>query len=263
MPDQLTQAGALPTVSHSLRTMIRERGLTAYTLAKRARVGVDPIHRFLNGERGLNLATLDRVCTAMGLALLEAHSTNSHGARQAPPQATEAVADQARDDTVDPDPPERTPMAFFTIATNDKANLDDTARLLFSHGAVWLPPMSIPPCGAIPQPGDRFWLLYLDGGQTKVLGGGPLALAPRVMGRRMGRAGYTVLWNDRDQPGLRDDARGIGYPGPHNMTFFRLDPPHLFSLNHAQPVALPGPWNTGLNLASAPQEAVLQTILPV
>ena len=68
MSDDLAQAGEPTSVSDVLRSTIRARRLTAYTLAKRANVSVDPIQRFLNGERGLNLATLDRVCVAMGLS---------------------------------------------------------------------------------------------------------------------------------------------------------------------------------------------------
>jgi transcriptional regulator with XRE-family HTH domain len=241
MPDRLAQTEDLPAVSDVLREVIQARGLTAYTLAKRANASVDPIQRFLNGERGLNLATLDRLCAAMNLVLSEPH-----------------VADA--NDVKAPNLPRNSSMnEFFTIATSAQADLDDTTRLLFKHAAVWMPPMSIPACGAVPQPGDPFWLLYLEGEQIRVLGGGPLALAPRVMGP----VGYTVLWNNADRPGLRDDARALRYGGPANMTFVRLAPPHLFSLENAQPLTIPGAWNRGLNLATGAQGGALRSVLPI
>lgn len=56
-------------VSKGLREAISERGLTAYAAAKRAGVSVDAIQRFLKDERGLTLATVDKLADALGLAL--------------------------------------------------------------------------------------------------------------------------------------------------------------------------------------------------
>lgn len=56
-------------VSRSLREAIRERGLTAYGAAKRAGVSVDAVQRFLNAERGLSLATVDKLAAALELTL--------------------------------------------------------------------------------------------------------------------------------------------------------------------------------------------------
>lgn len=56
-------------VSKGLREAISERGLTAYAAAKRAGVSVDAIQRFLKEERGLTLATVDKLADALGLAL--------------------------------------------------------------------------------------------------------------------------------------------------------------------------------------------------
>jgi transcriptional regulator with XRE-family HTH domain len=56
-------------VSKGLREAIHGRGLTAYAAAKQSGVSVDAIQRFLKDERGLNLATVDRLAEALGLTL--------------------------------------------------------------------------------------------------------------------------------------------------------------------------------------------------
>ncbi len=56
-------------VSQALRDAISERGLTAYAAAKRAGVSVDAIQRFLNEQRGLTLATVDKLAESLGLTL--------------------------------------------------------------------------------------------------------------------------------------------------------------------------------------------------
>jgi transcriptional regulator with XRE-family HTH domain len=56
-------------VSKGLREAIQGRGWTAYAVAKQSGVSVDAVQRFLNEERGLNLATVDRIAEALGLAL--------------------------------------------------------------------------------------------------------------------------------------------------------------------------------------------------
>jgi plasmid maintenance system antidote protein VapI len=56
-------------ISRFLRQTIRERGLTAYAAAKQAGVSVDAIRRFLNAERGLSLATADKLAAAFELTL--------------------------------------------------------------------------------------------------------------------------------------------------------------------------------------------------
>jgi transcriptional regulator with XRE-family HTH domain len=56
-------------VSVALRDTIREQGLTAYATAKLAGCSVDAVQRFLNNERGLNLATVDKIADALDLTL--------------------------------------------------------------------------------------------------------------------------------------------------------------------------------------------------
>jgi plasmid maintenance system antidote protein VapI len=56
-------------ISKGLREAICERGLTAYAAAKQAGVSVDAIQRFLKEERGLNLATVDKLADSLGLSL--------------------------------------------------------------------------------------------------------------------------------------------------------------------------------------------------
>jgi plasmid maintenance system antidote protein VapI len=56
-------------ISRALRKTIRQRGLTAYATAQQAGVSVDAVQRFLNQERGLTLATVDKLSTALELTL--------------------------------------------------------------------------------------------------------------------------------------------------------------------------------------------------
>jgi transcriptional regulator with XRE-family HTH domain len=56
-------------VSKGLREAIQGRGLTAYAAAKQSGVSVDAVQRFLKDERGLNLATVDKLAESLGLTL--------------------------------------------------------------------------------------------------------------------------------------------------------------------------------------------------
>lgn len=56
-------------ISHTLRSLIRDNGMSPYELAKRANISPQLITRFLSGERGLTLATLDRIAPVLGIAL--------------------------------------------------------------------------------------------------------------------------------------------------------------------------------------------------
>jgi transcriptional regulator with XRE-family HTH domain len=56
-------------ISRALRKTIRERKLTAYSTAKHAGVSVDAVQRFMRDERGLTLATVDKLADALELTL--------------------------------------------------------------------------------------------------------------------------------------------------------------------------------------------------
>jgi transcriptional regulator with XRE-family HTH domain len=58
-------------ISLALRQTIRERNLTAYKAAKEAGVSADAVQRFMNSERGLTLATVDKLADALNLALCQ------------------------------------------------------------------------------------------------------------------------------------------------------------------------------------------------
>jgi hypothetical protein len=67
-------------ISRALRGTIRERELTAYATAKRAGVSVDAVQRFLKSERGLTLATVDKLADALELTLCPEETSQSQGA---------------------------------------------------------------------------------------------------------------------------------------------------------------------------------------
>jgi transcriptional regulator with XRE-family HTH domain len=52
-----------------LRTAIRDSGLTLTELSERAGVALPMLTRFVRKERGLNLATAEKVCDALHLRL--------------------------------------------------------------------------------------------------------------------------------------------------------------------------------------------------
>lgn len=56
-------------LSGRLRQEIRKKGLTAYRAAKQAGVSVDAVQRFLNEERGISLATADKLADSLDLTL--------------------------------------------------------------------------------------------------------------------------------------------------------------------------------------------------
>ena len=58
-------------ISRALRNTIRERGLTAYATAQQAGVSVDSVQRFLKHQRGLTLATVDKLTAALELTLCD------------------------------------------------------------------------------------------------------------------------------------------------------------------------------------------------
>jgi DNA-binding phage protein len=64
-------------ISRALRNTIRERGLTAYAAAKKAGVSVDAVQRFLNHQRGLTLATVDKLTSALELTLCPEEPSNN------------------------------------------------------------------------------------------------------------------------------------------------------------------------------------------
>jgi hypothetical protein len=61
--------------SDVLREVIRDRGLTAYRVAKMAGVAIPSVHRFLRHERGITAETFDALAVALGLRLVEVGTT--------------------------------------------------------------------------------------------------------------------------------------------------------------------------------------------
>jgi plasmid maintenance system antidote protein VapI len=59
------------TVSETIRAVIRESGLSLYRIAQDCHIGYAIIHRFMVGERGLAMETLDRLCANLGLRLVK------------------------------------------------------------------------------------------------------------------------------------------------------------------------------------------------
>src|SRR5262249_12501330 len=98
----------------------------------------------------------------------------------------------------------------------------NTGALLHSHQTIWCPPPGLAPWPGTPQPGDRLWLAWRqqpDMGPTVLLGGGRVLAAPRQL------FGTQLLWTNPHLRGLAAAAVQVGYQGPVNMSFLRLDGP--------------------------------------
>ena len=65
MPD------SVPRISEQLREVIQRRGLTAYKVAKDAGVSHTIVQRFLEGDRGLKLDSVDKIARSLRLRLME------------------------------------------------------------------------------------------------------------------------------------------------------------------------------------------------
>jgi plasmid maintenance system antidote protein VapI len=72
------RSGSKP-ISRALRKTIRDRDLTAYAAAKRAGISVDAVQRFMNEERGLNLATVDKLANSLDLTLCADETSSDAG----------------------------------------------------------------------------------------------------------------------------------------------------------------------------------------
>jgi antitoxin component HigA of HigAB toxin-antitoxin module len=59
------------TLSETILRTIRERGITSYALAKQSGVKSPIISRWIKGERGLTLATAEKLVQALDLILTE------------------------------------------------------------------------------------------------------------------------------------------------------------------------------------------------
>lgn len=60
-------AGRSAPLSEQVRRAIRECGLTQYRISKAAGIDRSTLHRFMTGERGLPMKTLDRLAEVLDL----------------------------------------------------------------------------------------------------------------------------------------------------------------------------------------------------
>ena len=75
-PERRPEGDGPTSLSEALKSRIKGRGLTAYAVAKMAEVRPHVVQRFLNGERGLTLATADKLALVLGLELIPREPRN-------------------------------------------------------------------------------------------------------------------------------------------------------------------------------------------
>src|SRR5262249_44516468 len=73
------------SIADVLRRAIVDQGYTAYALGRQTGVAPHVISKFLAGERGLNLETLERLASHLNLRLVERAPAESDSAESVPP----------------------------------------------------------------------------------------------------------------------------------------------------------------------------------
>lgn len=68
---------AEPTLAETILKAVHDSGLSVYAVAKESGVSQPVLHRFVAGERGLNLETADRLCKFLGLGLVRTQANSS------------------------------------------------------------------------------------------------------------------------------------------------------------------------------------------
>ena len=58
------------TMSETIRQVILDSGETLYRVSKDSGVTYAPLHRFVQGARGLSMENLDALCEYLGLSLI-------------------------------------------------------------------------------------------------------------------------------------------------------------------------------------------------
>jgi hypothetical protein len=149
---------------------------------------------------------------------------------------------------------------WIYCATAGQVNAAHTQSLLQTHQAIWCPPPGLHPWPGTPVPGDRLWLVWraqAGGDPTFLLGGGRIEQAPRNL------FNTNLLWADPDMRGVRAAGQQLGYTGPMNMCFLRLQGA-VFPLAEGNPQAPGlGALEAGLNVATAQQAQVLNGLLAI
>lgn len=65
--------------SEQLRAALKECGQTRYAVSKATGISQPTLSRFVNGERGLPLKTIDRLCEHLGLELVARRQSKKGG----------------------------------------------------------------------------------------------------------------------------------------------------------------------------------------
>jgi ribosome-binding protein aMBF1 (putative translation factor) len=68
-PRQRPKRATPGSLSASLREAIRDSGMTAYQIARHARLSQIVVYRFVSGERDIRLSTADKLAEVLGLEL--------------------------------------------------------------------------------------------------------------------------------------------------------------------------------------------------
>ena len=123
------------------------------------------------------------------------------------------------------------------------------ALLAGRFSAVWSPPLNRK---AVAHAGDRLWLVW----QAKKAGSVPVLLG---VGTVLETPKGKVFWTNATAPGIVGAATKLGYGGPNNMAFLRLNKPTMMSSRPA--VGGLGKVHVGLATATPEQAKALKAVI--
>lgn len=140
---------------------------------------------------------------------------------------------------------------YIYCGSKRHAKAGRTQELLVGEfNAIWYPPMArvTPP----PVACERVWLLWRadDTAGPLLLGGG------RILTDNEGNA----LWTNRTLPGVRPAAEAMGYAGPLNMAFLRLNNVVAAEVHSVDNLGI---IRMGLRVATDAQVQVLEQLLKI
>ena len=143
-------------------------------------------------------------------------------------------------------------QVLIYCGTDAKVDEKNTQSLFAGEfNAIWYPTL-YQPQAITPRVGDMIWLIWRksNGDAPLILGYGFLIETPEG----------NLKWTHRTCPGVRDQARQLGYDGPDSMTFLRAARVRCFS---GFPQCDLGVIRVGLNLAGIEQiETLFDHLIP-
>jgi len=157
------------TIGQQLHEALLASGLTAYAIGRQAEVDPGMIQRFLNGDRGLSLETVNRLGLALGLRLVEGGRTRGRPSRPSGGHAGKAIGPGIAHPDAPSTRPDETPDSIPACVPSDTVVADPDPpsfsmpsglEVEASAGQVEPPPESSTDDPAEVEAEDDSWPIY-------------------------------------------------------------------------------------------------------